>query len=349
MSYTPRSIISRILQGILVVVLTYVLVWSVLFLLPGDPVQSRIDNPQNPIPEDQAEFILAYYGLDRPWYEQFAVAVGRLFQGDLGYSLGNGHRVTDLIAQGLGETAALAVLALLLTAVFAFIVAFTAVFAPWRSLRTFIRNLPVISLSTPNFLVGLILLQIFAYNLGWFSSIRDEGLKSLVLPAITLATGACAPVANVLIQGLDRASGEPFVNVLRSSGYAPQSIVFKHVAKNGSIPAVTLLGLTIGELLTGAVIVETVFNRTGLGFVTEQAVRSQDGPVVLGVVMLVAVIYTVVNLLTDLTYPLLDPRTKGDARTKKAGQGVPETDAPRAKEHEAEHGDAVSAGTGGIR
>lgn len=292
------------------VVLTYVFVWSVLFLLPGNPVQNRIDNPQNPIPEDQAQHILAYYGLDRPWYEQFAVSVGRLFQGDLGYSLANGRQVTDLIAQGLGETAVLAVIALLLTALFAFIVAFTAVFAPWKPVRTFIRNLPVISLSTPNFLVGLILLQIFAYQLGWFSSIRDEGLKSLLLPAITLATGACAPVAQVLIQGLERAANEPFVNVLRSSGYAPRSIVFKHVAKNGSIPAVTLLGLTIGELLTGAVIVEAVFNRTGLGFVTEQAVRSQDSPVVLAVVMLVAVIYTLVNLLTDLSYPLLDPRTK---------------------------------------
>ena len=153
----------------------------------------------------------------------------------------------------------------------------------------------------------------------------------------------------MLIQGLDRASGEPFVNVLRSSGYAPQSIVFKHVAKNGSIPAVTLLGLTIGELLTGAVIVETVFNRTGLGFVTEQAVRSQDGPVVLGVVMLVAVIYTVVNLLTDLTYPLLDPRTKEGAKAKKTGQGIPETDEPWAEKHETAHDDAVSMGTGDTR
>lgn len=349
MSYTPRNIISRILQGFLVVVLTYVFVWSVLFLLPGNPVQSRIDNPQNPIPEDQAEFILAYYGLDKPWYEQFGVAIGRLFQGDLGYSLGNGRRVTDLISQGLGDTAALAVLALLLTALFAFVVAFTAVFAPWRSLRTFVRNLPVISLSTPNFLVGLILLQIFAYNLGWFSSIRDEGFKSLLLPAITLATGACAPVAQVLIQGLDRASKEPFVNVLKSSGYAPNSIVFKHVAKNGSIPAVTLLGLTIGELLTGAVIVETVFNRTGLGFVTEQAVRSQDGPVVLGVVMLVAVIYTIVNLLTDLTYPLLDPRTKQRAKVKNSSLHGPRGGGSRANGHEITDRAAAADARGGSR
>ncbi|GAA1111580.1 ABC transporter permease [Nesterenkonia jeotgali] len=332
MNLTSRTVISRSLQGVLVIFATYVFVWTVLFLLPGNPIRSRIDNPQNPIPEDQAAGILAYYGLDRPWYEQFTVSLGRVFQGDLGFSLSTGRRVTDLIAQGITETAALASLALLLTAIFAFGLAFTAVFAPWQTLRTLVRNLPVVSLSTPNFLVALVLLQVFAYNLGWFSSIRDEGFKSLILPAVTLAAGACAPVAQVLIQGLDRASDEPFVNVLRSSGYAPRSIIFGHIAKNGSIPAITLLGLTIGELLTGAVIVETVFNRTGLGFVTEQAVRSQDGPVVLAVVMLVAVIFTVVNILTDLTYPLLDPRTRVSPRTKtentglESASGLPTTD-----------------------
>ncbi|WP_222124125.1 ABC transporter permease [Microbacterium paludicola] len=186
-------------------------------------------------------------------------------------------------------------------------------------MRRAAQALPLLSLSAPTFLVGLLLLQVFAYQLGWFSSIRDEGVKSLLLPALTLGIVASPPITRVLIQGLSAARAEPFVGVLRAKGMSESAIIFRHVLKNGSIPAVTLFGLTAGALLAGSVITETVFSRAGLGFVTEQAVRAQDGPVVLGVVLLVAVIVTAFNLLTDLVYPLIDPRIRiHDTRPSKA-------------------------------
>ncbi|GMA27779.1 ABC transporter permease [Arenivirga flava] len=311
MRLRPAAVLRRLGQSALVVALTYVLVYAVLFLLPGDPIRSRIDNPQNPIPEEQAEAIINYYRLDLPPLEQFWLSVTRLLQGDLGYSLTNGRRVSDLVAQGFGETATLAGVALLVSAALALLIALGAVFAPWARLRGLFRTLPAVALATPGFLIGLVLLQVFAYQLGWFSSIRDEGARSLILPALTLGIGASAPIAQVLIEGLESAWREPFATVLRAGGFPRRSIIGRHVLKNGAIPAVTLLGLTVGELLAGSVIAETIFSRTGLGFVTEQAVRAQDGPTVLAVVMVVSVVFTLVNLATDLVYPLIDPRIGG--------------------------------------
>ena len=181
--------------------------------------------------------------------------------------------------------------------------------------------------STPGFLVGLLLLQVFAYQLGWFSSIRDEGFKSLILPAVMLALAVSPPITQVLIRGLHKAYNEPFVTVLRAKGVAEGQIFSVHVLRNAAIPAVTLFALTVGELLAGSVIAEAVFNRSGLGFVTEQAVRAQDGPVVQAVVMLVAVIFTTINLLTDLLYPAIDPRMARARGTRRAA-GTLENSAP---------------------
>lgn len=302
-----QYVLRRVLHALMVVILAYVFVWIILFALPGDPVQNRLDNPQNPVPPDVAERIVAYYELDRTPIEQFALALGRLLQGDLGYSLATGRPVVELIAQGLSSTALLTLFGLVFTLVISLIVAFLAVFPRAEGVRRAAQALPLLSLSAPTFLVGLLLLQVFAYQLGWFSSVRDEGLKSLVLPALTLGIVASPPITRVLIQGLSAVRGLPFVNVLRAKGLPERTIIWR-ILKNGSIPAVTLFGLTAGALLAGSVITETVFSRAGLGFVTEQAVRAQDGPVVLGVVLVVAVIVTAFNLITDLVYPLLDPR-----------------------------------------
>ena len=131
---------------------------------------------------------------------------------------------------------------------------------------------------------------------------------SYVLPALTLALAVNGPLSQVLIQGLRKAADEPFVTVLRAKGRSESRIALGHVLKNGAIPSITMLALIVGELLAGAVIVEAVFTRTGLGFITFESVRDQDTPVVLAVVILISAIYVGINLITDLLYPILDPR-----------------------------------------
>ena len=303
-----QFILQRIAQAVLVIALSYTLVFFTLFVLPGNPIENKLNNPQNPLPESAAAPLLAYYGMDRSPVEQFFLSVQRLFQGDLGFSIISGRPVSELIAQGAASTLSLSLTALIFTLVIAMAVSLTAVFSPIKALRGFARALPLFFLSTPSFLVGFLLLLVFSFQLGWVSSIRDQGFLSVVLPALTLAIGVNAPITQVLITGMSKASVEPFVTVLRAKGVSPRAIVLQHIVKNGSIPAITLLALTAGDLIASAVVVETVFNRTGLGYITQQAVRDQDTPVILAVVMIVSAAFVLLNLLTDLIYPLIDPR-----------------------------------------
>lgn len=303
-----RYVLGRIAQALLVIALVYTTVFFTLFVLPGNPIETKLTSPLNPLPPAAADALLAYYNLQLPAWEQFAITVGRLVTGDLGYSLVSGRSVADLLVQGVSDTIVLAILALVFTLVISLSSAMTAVFAPWAPLRSFARSLPIVSISAPSFLVGFLLLAVFSFELGWVSSVRDQGFVSYVLPALTLAIAANGTLTQVLIQGLTNAKDEPFVPVLRAKGTTEASIAFRHVLKNGAIPSITMLALTVGELFAGAVVVEAVFSRTGLGFLTSESVRDQDTPVILAVVLLVSGIYVGINLVTDLLYPKLDPR-----------------------------------------
>lgn len=304
LSYVAR----RVAQSILVIFIVYALTFFALFVLPGDPIDNKINNPVSPLPQETADGLRAYYQVDQPLYVQFFLHLGRLLRGDLGFSLTNGKPVSELLSQALAQTLPLAGLALALTVILAFAIALTAVFAPAAWLRELAKAVPVVSISTPSFLLSYVLVVVFSFRLGWVSSIQDEGFKSLLLPAITLAFGAAGALSQVLIRGLQKAAGEPFVTVLVAKGVPSSKIVLGHVLKNGSIPALTLLALTVGELLAGSVIVETVFNRTGLGYFTYASVRDQDTPTIEAIVLIVAVVYLSVNLVADLLYAALDPR-----------------------------------------
>ncbi len=306
---TDRAAVARrVAQALLVIALVYTLVFLTLFVLPGNPVQNALTSPLNPLPASAADSLLAYYRLDLPPLEQLGLTVGRLLTGDLGFSLVSGRPVGELLAQGVSDTLGLAALALALTVALALAVALLAVYAPWRWLRGAAAAVPVLSISAPSFLVGFVLLSVFSFGLGWVSAVRDEGVVSLVLPAVTLAIAVNGPLTTVLVQGLTNARHQPFVTVLRAKGTSERAIALRHVLRNGSIPSVTMLALVVGELLAGAVVVEAVFSRTGLGFLTFESVRDQDTPVILAVVLLVSSVYVVINLVTDLLYPRLDPR-----------------------------------------
>ncbi|MEX0159363.1 MULTISPECIES: ABC transporter permease [unclassified Microbacterium] len=301
-------VVRRIAQALLVIALVYTLVFFALFVLPGDPIENKLISPLNPLPPSAAEALRAYYHFDLSPVEQFFLAVSRLFQGDLGFSLVSNRPVSELVAQGLSDTIVLAAIAFVFTIVIALATALVAVYAPWKAVRSFASALPIASISAPSFLIGFVLLAVFSFQLGWVSSVRDEGFVSYVLPALTLALAVNGPLSQVLIQGLRKAADEPFVTVLRAKGRSESRIALGHVLKNGAIPSITMLALIVGELLAGAVIVEAVFTRTGLGFITFESVRDQDTPVVLAVVILISAIYVGINLITDLLYPILDPR-----------------------------------------
>jgi peptide/nickel transport system permease protein len=306
----------RLGQAVVVILLAYVFTFVVISVLPGDPVTTTLRNPQNGFTEEQIDRIVAYYGLDRPVPVQLWESLSRFLVGDLGVSLRSNRSVADSILEVLPSTLVLAVSAFAVAVVLAFAVAFGTQYLP-RPLAGPLRAFPSLFLSVPNYLIGLLLIQVFAFQLGLFRVIEPDGGLATFFAAVTLGIPVSARIAEVLVAGFDHEGRQEYAAVARSRGLSQLRLLTAHLLKPSSLPVVTVLALAVGELLGNTLITETVFGRTGLGSLIRRSVTSQDLPVLQAVVTLAAVVFVVVNLAADLLYPLLDPRVKlvGGRRT----------------------------------
>jgi peptide/nickel transport system permease protein len=169
-------------------------------------------------------------------------------------------------------------------------------------------SLPPLGVSLPTFWVGLMLVQLLSFRAQLFPAFGNDGVRSLVLPAVTLAVPTSALLAQVLAKSLATTLDEPYIETAKAKGATPARIHFRHALRNAALPALTVAGLLVGNLVAGSVVVESVFARNGVGRVTVNAVTVQDIPVVQGVVVFGALVFVLVNLAVDLIYPLLDPR-----------------------------------------
>ncbi|MDQ1123757.1 ABC transporter permease [Microbacterium trichothecenolyticum] len=302
-------------QAIVVVLLAYLFTFFVLSILPGDPISSILRTPDAGFTEDDIARIVAYYGLDQPWWVQLGASLGRFVIGDLGVSLRSNLPVSTLVLDALGSTLSLAAVALLVAIVLAVAIAYGTQFIPARFGQGVVRSLPSLFLSVPNFVIGLLLIHVFAFGLGLFSMIDTETPWGTFFAAVALGIPVSAQLAEVLIASLDHESRQEYVAVARSRGLRQGALFARHLVKPSALPTVTVLALIVGELLGGALITEAIFGRVGIGTLVEQAVASQDLPVLQAVVSLAAIVFVVVNLLADLAYPLLDPRVSIGSRT----------------------------------
>lgn len=284
-------------------------------VIPGDPVEVML-GPQAQVGEDVKAAIRADLGLDRPPFEQYLAYLGQLLRGDLGESYQLRMPVTEVIGRQLGATLQLSALALAIAVILAFAV---ALLATGRAARSVAGAVELVVLSSPVFWIGLLLLSVFAFGLGWFPVAGSRNPATIVLPAITLALPIAALLGQVLRDGIDAAERQPFATTVRARGAGPIWLTVHHTLRHGSAGALTLAAYLVGSLLGGAVLVETVFARPGLGRVTLTAITDRDLPVITGIILLSAVVFAVVSLLVEVTYPLLDPRLRrapaqGDAR-----------------------------------
>jgi peptide/nickel transport system permease protein len=296
-------------QAIVVVLLAYVFTFVVISVLPGDPVTNTLRNPQNGFTEEEITRIIAYYGLDQPMLVQLWDSLSRFLVGDLGVSLRSNLPVARLVLEVLPSTLILAAAALVVAVLLAFAIAFGVQYLP-RPFGPALRAFPSLFLSVPNFLIGLLLIQLFSFQLGLFRVIDSETAIATLFAAVTLGVPVSAQIAEVLIAGLDHEARQEYADVARSRGLGRVRLLLRHLLKPSSLPVVTVLALTVGELLGGALITETIFGRTGVGSLVQRSVTTQDLPVLQAVVTLAAVVFVVVNLVADLVYPLLDPRVK---------------------------------------
>lgn len=305
-----KYVVARLVQAAVVILLTYLVIFFVVTIIPGDPIENQLRGPENNYTEAEISAITAFYGLDRPVAQQFVVALGRFLTGDLGVSLASNRPVSTIIAEALPSTLTLASLAVVFSVIFAFAIGFGAVFLPPRWGGRLLRMFPSLFLSVPNFTIGLLIIEFLSFQLGLFTLSDQHGVYAAVFPAIALAIPVSAQLTQVLITSLYTVRRQPYVTVAVAKGLSPGTIFVRQLLKPSSLPVVTVLALTVGEVLGGSVITEAVFARKGIGSVVESAVLNQDVPVLLATVTLAAAVFIAFNLLTDLTYPILDPRLR---------------------------------------
>lgn len=275
-------------------------------VIPGDPVSVML-GPQAQVSEAVKDGIRVELGLDRPPFEQYLTYLGQLVRGDLGESYQLRLPVTEVIGRQLGATLQLSALALGIAVVLALAVALLARGEVARAVAT---GIELVVLSSPVFWIGLVLLSVFAFGLGWFPVSGSRNPATIVLPAVTLALPVAALLGQVLRDGLIQAERMPFAETVRARGASSAWFTLRHGLRHGASGAVTLTAYLTGSVLGGAVLVETVFARPGLGRVTLAAISDRDLPVISGIILLSALVFVIVNVIVELVHPLIDPRLR---------------------------------------
>ena len=287
---------------------------SITFLLqviaPGDRatlllnLSSGLSRERTP---DETAPVNAQYGFTDPVWQQYLHYLGGLLSGDLGTSYQLGQPVTEIIAAQVGPTLVLTFSALIVAWILVlFLTTLTAGRrGPWGAVGSFIET---VSAGLPQYWIGSILLVVFAINLGWFPVESGTGVRGLVLPVLTLAIPLAGFLGQIARDEFARALDQPFVLTARSRGLGELSVRSRHVLRHSVLPAITVSGWAMGALLSGAVIAETVFARAGIGQTLVSAATSRDVPLVSGIVIFVALIYTIANLAVDALYTVIDPR-----------------------------------------
>jgi ABC-type dipeptide/oligopeptide/nickel transport system permease component len=302
-----RYLVRRLILTIPVLLGVATLVFALIHFIPGDPAQAILGEGASQ--EDIAQ-LRARLGLDRPLIVQYGAFLKGVVRGDLGESLRNGQPVAAQILQRMPATAELAFAAMAVAIVIALPLGIVA--AVWRgtAIDYGATTLSLLGISIPNFWLGPLLAIVFAVQLGWLPVGGRGTLAHLVLPAITLGAALAAILARMTRASLLEELHEPYVLAARAKGVSRARAVLHHAFRNSLIPIVTILGLQFGVVLTGAVITETIFAWPGIGRLLIQSIGFRDYPTVQGCVLLIAVTYVGVNLLTDLTYGFLDPRIR---------------------------------------
>jgi peptide/nickel transport system permease protein len=298
----------RLLLAVPTVFAVSAAVFLMLHLIPGDPASIYLgDNLATP---ERLESIRHQMGLDRPIHIQYLDFLGRALQGDLGRSLQTGRPVALELSERLPRTAELAGAAFIVSAAFGISLGILSALRHNTWVDTFGMLVALAGVSMPIFWLGLLAILVFSIQLSWFPVTGQHGLASLVLPAMVLGIVSSATLARLVRSSMLEVLRHEYVTTARAKGLRERIVVRRHALKNALIPVVTVLGLEVGSLLSGAVITETVFARPGIGKLIVDSIQSKDFTVVQGGVLFVAVVYVVVNLAVDVSYGFLDPRIR---------------------------------------
>lgn len=310
-----KFILHRALATVPVLFLLSLIVFSLIHLIPGDPVQIMLGEENDP---HTLQALRRELGLDRPIVEQFLRWLWRLLQGDFGRSLRSRQPVLEAIGERLPVTIELTGLAMLISLSIALPAGVISALRRNSVLDVLSTMTALIGVSIPNFFLGILLIVAFAQELQWLPSsgyVSPQeslalNLKTMLLPAVTLGTGLAAIVMRMTRSSLLEVLRHDYVLTARAKGLAESGVVMRHALKNALLPVTTILGLQMGTLLGGAVLTETIFALPGLGRLVVDSIFARDFPIVQGVILFLALTRITCNFVVDITYALLDPRIR---------------------------------------
>jgi peptide/nickel transport system permease protein len=299
---------SKLVQAIISIFGSLVLVFSILYLLPGDPVLSLVD-PTTVTPE-AIENLRRELGLDRPFYAQFLDYLKGVLTGDLGVSRVTGEPVIDKIVEQLPATLLLTLCSMIFSIIFGITLGVLSAVYRNKWLDVIIRFIALFGISMPTFWSGILLILFLGVQLNWLPIMGSDGWQTLIMPSISLGLIGAGFIIRMVRNSMVDILKDPYILTLRAKGLNEKRIMFVHVLKNALIPAITIIGLNVGEMLAGTVVIETVFSRQGIGRLISDALAMKDLYVIQGVILFSAIVYVVMNMLVDLSYSLLDPRIR---------------------------------------
>lgn len=304
----------RLAQLGVVLLLVSVAVFSIMHALPGDPVQLMLSGAESgSVTPERQQQLREEMGLNDPLAVQYGRFLGGAVTGDLGTSVRLRQPVLDLILDRLGSTLALSLGGILFALVIGVTTGLLAALKQGSWIDGFSRVLAYAGVSLPLFWLGLLLILVFAFRLPWFPPAGSEGMRSLVLPSLSLGLVSAGVIARLTRASLCEVLVEDYIRTAWAKGLPRHIVYLRHALRNALLPVLTMLGLQFGAMLAGAVVTETVFSRPGLGRLVVSAILWKDYPLVQGIVLFMATMYVLVNLAVDLLAAWLDPRIRDEA------------------------------------
>ncbi len=304
-----RYVILRVLQGIVVIWIVTLMVFTILHLTPGDPVDLIVGEAN--MTYQQREQIRHFWGLDKPVYVQYFTWLNNVVHGDFGDSITFGGRpVTDLLRAAAPNTLKLNALALSFSLLVALPVGVLAAVKRYSLFDGTATIFSTLGISIPNFWLGLVLIILFSLKLGWLPPFGSSGWKAYVLPVFVLASEQMALIARLTRATTLEVMNQEYVATARAKGLAERVVLMRHIVRNALLPIITVIGLRIGVLLSGTIVIETVFAWPGIGRLLFQAISRRDYLVVQSIVTIGAAIVILATLLTDIIYAYVDPRIR---------------------------------------
>jgi peptide/nickel transport system permease protein len=302
-----RYIVNRLILSVPVIIAVLILVFLFIHLIPGDPVEMMLGETATPANIEEIRHML---GLDKPLGVQFIDFFKNLLKGDLGESIFSRRPVMQLVMERYPATLKLAFASALIALLISIPLGILAAVHHYSWIDNVSMVFALLGVSMPNFWLGPLLIILFSLVLGWLPPSGYGGISYIILPALTLGTSMSASLTRLVRSSMLEVLDQEYIKTARSKGLREKLVIYRHALRNALIPVVTVFGMQIGALLSGALITETIFSWPGIGRLFIEAIFRRDFPLVQGCVLVIAITYVLINLIVDITYGFINPRIR---------------------------------------